>query len=575
MSGGWDYYDAVAGRQRTHGGLGAIEIHRPTLTLPRGVAFGTPPTLPHPDDYYFTAAERAGELGAEALAAAITARTGVRTTADDILARAVTHGILDPDVLGSTLDRARLTLSSIVVDARGQASDLMAPLRQLSLTLPGGLGQAMKLVWALDKAGLGEATYKAGLVLGRGFLTTVAPALLDIGRNILGGLNLTGATGEALFDWLGDTVGAAADKIAAAMPVMSAMFKTAIGVVNLVMDLLPATSGRTVHLDQWSREMNALYRRLSGYTGPTKLSFNPFYQEMFFIQGGTSFGPVRALEARYWGMPDWRATFISPTANEWAARGDLALTPEVAGVDRFHTYDAQFVIGCCSGHGTQRPWRWNLDDTEQKKRLSAAILAAAYLRAGSPGCVWGIGAWDNNWRAHLKNCESIGGEDMHRAYCYMDAREYDAGVRTVWPARGGDVGWLATWDVGRGGPVAYPYRGLKECDEYSDARRLVGWVDGQPAYAEPLSDRVYRDRSALDRLLVAARAGWMRLADIPAEAMPRLGPDPYKGISESLRKAPSGRRSPPPSGNGAGLGTVAVVGGVGLGLAALVWALTK
>jgi len=74
--------------------------------------------------------------------------------------------------------------------------------------------------------------------------------------------------------------------------------------------------------------------------------------------------------------------------------------------------------------------------------------------------------------------------------------------------------------------------------------------------------RLMADRGWRERFRIPRPSG----APIPTDAMLHHGTITAGGAAD--RKEPNGD-------NGAGLGTVAVVGGVGLGLAALVWALTK
>ncbi len=126
----------------------------PLLDAGRSVAPSSSSGLPKPDSYYLSSVTGLGELTSEMIAAQVTARTGLRTTAENIVARTIAAGIQDTSSIGDQLSKSLSALANGFADWDLGATTALAALRRIQPMLPRGLNDVINLSVVIGEMGL-------------------------------------------------------------------------------------------------------------------------------------------------------------------------------------------------------------------------------------------------------------------------------------------------------------------------------------------------------------------------------------------------------------------------------------
>jgi hypothetical protein len=413
VSHGWDYLSAV---KRPIGGsllsLGLAPLIVGDTTIATVAAFGA--------------------VSAEGMAAIIESKTGVRTTAADIVARAIRARAFAPGYGTATIEQktssALAGLASMFVDG-GSPSDAATAI--IPIINRFGLGKMLEVIRLANVLGMGDALLSAGKAIAGSMLQPIRD-LVEAMSGLFDGVG-GGGTFMAMVREISAAVGKAAGDVAEIMPIISAGYKLCSMAADLINSqlMLPDTTDR--HANDFARDPLDLYLYLCRkqgieFGGSWQAYFSPFFQETFvqntnmaYPTNENMFAPVRAIDIGNYSIdgvrcPDWRATFSSETARLWMGGtfGDEYVPPG---------HSAALVHGCpCSSLemrnlGTS-PGLWS----QRRPEFRAAALASCYISANI-ACVKGVGVWDGSVHAYVD-------QDRH----------YDLGIgsdhrKTTWFSR--------------------------------------------------------------------------------------------------------------------------------------------
>jgi len=389
-------------------------------------------------------AANVGELNAGLIAKQVEARTGIPTSADDIIARAMAHRIYDDRGGTDPRSQALWAMATKVVGASsaGEAISAIRPLLDPLYTQYGPSAANGKLIALL------------GSISGTGADTALASAALDIATSVFNSETVQGLL-DSVSDVLGNaswltnaaaTIGEAVSQVANAMPYLAAVSKFSFAMADYVTTLWGPIRGDIVGASrvEWSNFSAQLYARLAnemgfdvGTLGAWSGSWNPFFYEVFLnhIDLEALDFAVRALDIHQFNLaggralPRWREVLTSAPAVEYARANPRGL-PLPPGLN------AEFVAGC-NDYGYQglepmvRPYRWY----QNQAAFRSAVLASMYVN-GQVCCIRGLGEW-------VTSCRGIAGYGEDDYICYNDNSPFYALGYPFKSARG--KSWWATW----------------------------------------------------------------------------------------------------------------------------------
>jgi len=529
-----------------------------------------------------------GEITTAQMAAVISKQTGIPTSADDIVNRAIAAQLFAPGYdSGTDLQKrgaALVAMAKSYVDGGDVSS---AATRFMPIITRFGLDKTVEAIGLLSDLGLTDMLTSAGESVAGAMLAPLRDLVVAVGEAI------ATATGSSEFfaeltAELGAALGKLASDMAQMMPIISAGYKLCSMFADWINGLLMLPPESTQPAQVFARDPLDLYLYLCKklghcgndyFGGSWNAWYNPFYQETFVhnsdMRGEAALRAVRALDIGYYTvgakqLPDWREVMSSPAALEWVRDGNWVDAPH-GSTWAFPGHSAENVIGCpcmmlvAGGYGGvgATPGRWH----QGYPQFRAAALSACYMTA-NVACIKGEGSWSS------------------RDSDYVDTSPY---YELGYGPKSGWTTWWAKWDVDRIKvlPPA-PYYGWTE---FIDRVRVLAAGSG------PQSDAY---RASLDRMGVTVGQyiddlanrgmqrclGWGGLYtdNIPRQKMhrflldstwqnfPPTGPDiPKKGSPPGSVDLPSLDRES----EGVGAGTV-LVAGVGIaGVAGLIWLLTR
>lgn len=514
-----------------------------------------------------------GEISAEAIAAIVSAKTGIQTSARQIVKRANSAGIVAEGYRTTSryqdIESTIAALASGFVDG-GEPSSVAA--RLMPLIERFGNEYISRTIAVISQLGLDDTM--AGI--GRDIAGSMLRPIVDLVREIAGSFGDDSAF-AAVMEEIGAAVGKAASEMTEMLPVIGGFYKLCQVATDWINAQLWLPSGSNQYAAVFKDDPINLYLYLAEKAGHGDVRtrggawsaiYNPFYGETFIhcTRLDAEFRHVRAIDIGNYTvggtpLPDWRSVFTSDAAKSYI-RGDFTGAYVVPG----HSADTVWgcpcnIVGVGAYDGVQ-PARWS----QGRPEFRAAAVASCAI-AANVACMRGVGRWDSRLRA----------------YTDQDPR-YDLGIgfnplKTTWMAtwRDGDIKVLPPVDLPwweearaaalrtRGGALA-----VAEIQANEDQRcQVVRGGSTDDAFRQKIRDYMNEDR-------------WVSLSSVTS----RVNPDvPKKSIGQqSIRSIQSRVRSGLPfldpsiitgDKGGGGAGTaVAVVGGVSV-LALLAWLALK
>lgn len=552
MSGGWSYLSSVRGTQ-----IGATVASS---------------ALSDGSDFSNITAVGLGELNAGLIAKQVQAKTGITTTADDIIMRSAASRIGGSRAGTDPMTQAKVALAKALTGNLSTGDSAAAGALISSLNpLYREFGQSdanRKLLAIMDAVGVTGAD--AALI-------SAAAEITNLGRTVLASAasdivaRVTAILGDS--QWMRDIVGVVGDiaaNVTKFMPYIAAVVQSGVALAQWAMTQWGPIRGDSVPCgaDPWVDFGPRLYARLArldglsaGTDGDWVGSYSPFLYE------NTTWNPnllgvladsVRCLDLHQYKLqgagshlPKWRDVLSGTSAIRYAKdnRDSLPLPPGM---------NAEKVYGCKwredqSGHVPAaltpiRPYRWY----QNQSGFRAATIASLFTN-GTVCCIRGVGQW-------VASCRGLAGRTSDDHECYNDNSPWYA---IGYPWRG--KSWWATWG------------------EYHGWGMQILMLPPS-AVPEIPRDVVLRGTDAIRPWMVSAllsrRASWIPIADLRSghPELPRAG---TAGRVASSMIGKSARPNPRlfilpvggddhGSGSESGVPVVAVVGGVSV-LALLAW----
>jgi len=489
-----------------------------------------------------------GELSTQLVAAQIQARTGIITTGQDILSRAIAARVTDPRVVNPT-EGAYRAIVGILGNATDPGSALAAarPLLEPLYREYGPSAANTKLIQIIGKftgVGFDDVLASAAINLGRSLLSTgIITDLTDWVSNVLGDS-----------EWLSDlasTISEAVSTIAKSLPMLGAIANFQFALADWITAAWGAIHGDTVSAGDprwanWSSKAYATFATSMGHdVGPVDGWFgewSPFFFENFAGCGSmeTLLTTVRALDVHQYKLsgnrtlPRWREVFASDTARDWVNSPAGLATP--GGLN------AEFVAGCGCGsfpYAMVSPYRWH----QGNGAFRAAVIASCFAN-GTVGCIRGMGQW-------VSTCRGIAGGTEDDGMCYEDESPYySIGYPFGQSVDRLCMGWWATW----GGSRGWERTVYMMPPSVARARYLA--ISPRPVGTGQM--RYQFGRQVCDR-----RENWIPIREL-LRGHPELPRDGTAGVMSRIQPP---RRMVSYLGRGKkseGIPTVAVVGGLGL-----------
>lgn len=355
-----------------------------------------------------------GLVTTEMMAVMISRHTGIPTTGDDIVNRAIRSHVFAPGY-EATSD-AQKRGAALVALAKGfvDGGDVSAAgNRFIPLIEEFGLGKALDVIRLVDQMGLTDVFTSAGESLAGAMLEPLR-SLVDAVRDLFGDIGGASFFADVMTE-IGNAVSKMAADVASMVPIISAGYKLCSLAADWINSLLMAAPVSDQRAEVFARDPLNLYLYLckqlghcgSEYFGGSwTVSFNPFYQETFVhnssMRGQAALRSVRAIDIGNYHvgstrLPGWREILGSGVAQAWVNDGTWT-DPPGSGRGYFPGHSAQNVVGCpcmmlvAGGYGGVGavPGRWQ----QGTKAFRAAALAASYISA-NVACVKAEGRWSS------------------------------------------------------------------------------------------------------------------------------------------------------------------------------------
>ncbi|MEN6368720.1 MAG: hypothetical protein ABFD77_03360 [Thermotogota bacterium] len=449
-----------------------------------------------------------GELNAGIMAVQVQRRTGMPTTADDIIRRCAAARVRDERGGTDPMVQAKLALATAITggssptEAAGTLLNTLDPLyREFGYSQANG-----KLIAIMDALGATGADMA---------LAAVAQDLIAAGQSVLGSVasSLVESISSLIGDsgWINDVASVVSDAVANItkfMPYLAAVVRTGMALAEYVQSLWGPIRGAQVNASalEWCSfgpRLYAVLARLDGLDAGRQADwtgeFSPFYYEDT-IYNANLYGlvpSIRCLDVHQYklhgaasNLPKWRHVLSGISAIRYAKdnRDGLALAPGLG---------AEIVNGCRGQAAGDmgsivmiRPYRWY----QNQAAFRAASIASLFVN-GMVCCIEGVGEW-------VYGCRGIAGRTEDDRECYNDNSPF---YSLGYPWKG--KSWWVTWG------------------EYH------GW--GQqilmlPPSSVPAPDRTFTSTGALRSWFVGAirnRSLWIPIADMKDghPELPRAG----------------------------------------------------